>query len=138
MSMSELARHSPQLDIRDFCRMSMSELARHSLQLDIRFFCRMSMSDLARHSCQFDNREFCRMSMSELARHSSQLDIRMSIADVSANFTHLYTNDFMYQCATMTKGPESILSAFTDFRTYPVRNCRYAPVKVNDVEVETT
>ncbi|KAH3814985.1 hypothetical protein DPMN_143504 [Dreissena polymorpha] len=38
MSMSELARHSSQLGIRDFCRMSMSELARHSSLLDIQDF----------------------------------------------------------------------------------------------------
>ncbi|KAH3864837.1 hypothetical protein DPMN_027866 [Dreissena polymorpha] len=50
MSMSELVRHSPELDIRDFCRMTMSELARHSSQLDIQDFCRMSISELARHS----------------------------------------------------------------------------------------
>ncbi|KAH3736904.1 hypothetical protein DPMN_043480 [Dreissena polymorpha] len=44
MSMSDLARHSPQLDIRDKCQMSMSELARHSPQLDIQDKCGMSMS----------------------------------------------------------------------------------------------
>ncbi|KAH3786641.1 hypothetical protein DPMN_164748 [Dreissena polymorpha] len=50
MSMSELARHSSQLDIRDFFRMSMSKLDRHSLQRNIRDFFRMSISELARHS----------------------------------------------------------------------------------------
>ncbi|KAH3736894.1 hypothetical protein DPMN_043470 [Dreissena polymorpha] len=54
MSMSELARHSPQLFIRYFCRISMSELARISPQLDIRDFCRMAMSQLFRHSSQLD------------------------------------------------------------------------------------
>ncbi|KAH3892024.1 hypothetical protein DPMN_016135 [Dreissena polymorpha] len=70
MSISELARHSPQLDIRDLCQISMSGLIHPSSQLDIRVSCRMSMS--------------------ELARHSPQLDIRMSNVDVSANFTHLF------------------------------------------------
>ncbi|KAH3751742.1 hypothetical protein DPMN_186311 [Dreissena polymorpha] len=50
MSMSELARQSPQLDIRYECRMPMSELDRHSPKLDILDYCRMSMSELARHS----------------------------------------------------------------------------------------
>ncbi|KAH3858697.1 hypothetical protein DPMN_101323 [Dreissena polymorpha] len=36
---SELARHSPLLDIRDLCRRSISELARHSPQLHIRDWC---------------------------------------------------------------------------------------------------
>ncbi|KAH3789948.1 hypothetical protein DPMN_168140 [Dreissena polymorpha] len=87
--MSELARHSPQLDIRDFCRISTSELARHSPQLDIRDFCRMSMSEFAGHSSQLDIRDFCRMSMSELAGYSPQFEIRISNVDVSSNFTHL-------------------------------------------------
>ncbi|KAH3789953.1 hypothetical protein DPMN_168145 [Dreissena polymorpha] len=77
MSMSELARHSPQLDIRDFCRMSMSELARHSPQLDVRNFCRMSMSELAGYSPSsiFE----CRMSMSvPTSRTSTLSDIELS------------------------------------------------------------
>ncbi|KAH3770456.1 hypothetical protein DPMN_171743 [Dreissena polymorpha] len=81
MSMSELAPHSLQLNIRDKYRMSMSDLARHLPQLDIRDFCRMSMSKLARHSSQLDIRDFCRMSVSELAQHTPQFDIRMSNVD---------------------------------------------------------
>ncbi|KAH3797921.1 hypothetical protein DPMN_151511 [Dreissena polymorpha] len=38
MYISELARQSPQIDIRDICRLSMYEQAPHSFQLDIRDF----------------------------------------------------------------------------------------------------
>ncbi|KAH3871620.1 hypothetical protein DPMN_034827 [Dreissena polymorpha] len=79
MSMSELAPHSLQLNIRDKYRMSMSDLARHSPQLDIRDFCRAKCN--ARHSSQLDIRDFCRMSVSELARQTPQFDIRMSNVD---------------------------------------------------------
>ncbi|KAH3889279.1 hypothetical protein DPMN_013332 [Dreissena polymorpha] len=90
-----------QLDIRDFCRMSISELSRHSSQLDIQGL--LPNVDVragstfapARYSGLLPNVDvrtgstfaparysfFCRMSLSELARHSSQLDIRMSNVD---------------------------------------------------------
>ncbi|KAH3736928.1 hypothetical protein DPMN_043504 [Dreissena polymorpha] len=50
MWMSKLALYSPQLDIREICRMSLSELARHSLFLDIQDKCRMAMPELAKYS----------------------------------------------------------------------------------------
>ncbi|KAH3755398.1 hypothetical protein DPMN_190094 [Dreissena polymorpha] len=78
MSMSDLARHSPQLDIRAFCRMSMSKLARHSSQLDIRDFCRMSLSELARHTPQFD----IRMSMAVPTSRSSKRNNQNGTCDI--------------------------------------------------------
>ncbi|KAH3839498.1 hypothetical protein DPMN_112929 [Dreissena polymorpha] len=72
MSMSELARHSRQPDIRGKCRMSMAELARHSSRRDIPDQFRMSISELGRHlsSSLFGTFAECRC--------QSWLDIRPS------------------------------------------------------------
>ncbi|KAH3702322.1 hypothetical protein DPMN_077336 [Dreissena polymorpha] len=51
------ARHLPQLDIRNKCRISMSELTPYSSLVDIQDKCRMSMSELARYLSQLDIRD---------------------------------------------------------------------------------
>ncbi|KAH3807675.1 hypothetical protein DPMN_136022 [Dreissena polymorpha] len=81
-----------------FGRMSMSELAPHSLQLNIRDKYRMSRSDLARHSPQLDIRDFCRMS--DVKTSSSFVPARYSglLPNVGVRAGSKYAPSSIFEC----------------------------------------